>query len=147
MTKKEFKVITTKCFTAHGCEAHKKNFVYEHKDMYIIFMLNKSYYSDYWFFDFNCSIKALHTELIFIDPDAANESHDFGLPPRLNLDEISPIALVPEKLDANKYEDALDKTLKNFLEKVNKKGLEFIKEIYKKKKGLKPKAREFLGLK
>jgi len=145
MTKKEFKAITTKCFTALDCKAYKKNFVYEHEDMYIIFELYKSYYSDCWFLDFNCSIKALHSELIFTGPDAANESHDFGLPPRLVLEGIR--SITPEELDAKKYEDALNKTIKDILEKVNAQGLKFIKDVYKKRKGLKPNAREFLGIK
>ncbi|MDR2866946.1 MAG: hypothetical protein LBV13_06085 [Methanomassiliicoccaceae archaeon] len=141
MLKKEFLESSGNIFRAFGCKQYKRKFVYDHEDMYITFFLIRSNYSEAYYFDFNCTIKALHPG---IKPsEILEKDFDFILYPRwILLPKMIPLQL--DLVDVQKYEKILKKELERFLKKVNKKGLRFLKE-YGRGHALGEKAEELLS--
>jgi len=131
--------ITARVFETENCKQQKKQFIYEHKDIYVIFMLIKSNYSDCYFIDFNCSIKALHQKFII-----SEENYDIVLQPRITL--LSGVTQLKfEEMDKEKYEKILLETITDILHKVNKEGLVFVKKLEKEGYVLEKKAKEYLS--
>ena len=106
MTKNEFIDITSQCFAEQNCVQNKKQFAYEHENMYLVFILIKSNYSDCYYIDYNCSLKTLHPKFDFSDT-----YYDIILQPRLTLSN-GITQLKYEEMDALKYEEILRKTIK-----------------------------------
>ena len=123
MTKNEFLEMTKKGFNLFGFKQHKKIFTYEHEEFFIHFILLRSNYSDCYYLDINCSIKALHEDIMPED-----KYFDFVGQPRITILD-GPCQLKPEELNAEKYRVTLHNTIKTVLGNINKKGLSFIKEL------------------
>ena len=125
MTKQEFIKSTAKVFESFGCKRHKKVFSYEHEDFYLFFILIKSNYSDCYYLHINCAIKGLHSVIA-----PKEEYYDLLSYPRITL--LNGIwQLMPEELEADKYEEVLRKTIEVILERVKKRGIRFVKDLEK----------------
>lgn len=126
MLKEEFIIVTTQCFEKFNFIRLNRLFAYKHKDFYIIFILFRSNYSNCYLLDYNCSIKALHNDNYFLE-----ENWDIVLRPRVTLTNGA-TQIKPEEYERKEYEGSLMMTINNLLNKINKKGLNFIKKLEKK---------------
>jgi hypothetical protein len=143
MNKEEFMEAAASVFKAFGCKKYKNKFVYDHEDMYITFMLTRSSFSESYYHDIHCTIKALHPE---IRPSEIRwKDSDFLIYPRFR---VTPPTIATEiaKFDAEKYKELLQNNLEPFLKEVNKKGLLLFKECEEKRKvRMKEYAKELLS--
>ena len=111
-----------------NCKQYKKTktFSYEQEEFFLFFILLRSNYSDCYYLDINCSIKALHLELT---PEINN--CDLVGQPRIKLLDDRTCQIKPEELEKNQYELNLYNTIKTILANADKNKLLFVKNLEK----------------
>ena len=126
---KEFHKINDKCFEINGCKKINKNYIYEGHDVFIIFMIIKSNYSSCYYIDYNFVVKSIHSAVSIASLTVSD--FDFILQPRLILHDGT-TQLLLNNLTKESYEMNLKIDISNLIQRVERYGLVFIKELVKK---------------
>ena len=125
MTQKEFIDSTNRFFQSHNFIRKGRKFAFELNDMFVVFVLLKSYYCDCYYIDYNISLKELHKEFDFSD-----KCFDIILRPRLTLAD-GKVQLKPEEMENDEYINALQPTVTKLLDKISADGVKFLKRLQK----------------
>jgi len=130
MTKQEFKNVTKDCFKNYGFIINKNTFLLDLPELIFAVFLDKSNFGEYYYINFNFSIKQLHSEIGDIKNAGKWDNLDLAGHSRFTIfpaDSPHYYQLHYENLCAIEYKEALSAFLATFFEPVKKHGLKHMK--------------------
>lgn len=128
ISSKEFRKINDKCFVSKGFKKLNKFYVFETRNLFVIFIILRSYYSDCYYIDYNFIVKAAHPNTT--TASISEDDFDFILQPRLTLNDGTAQLKLPN-LIAQTYESNLCDSISSFIHEISLSDIDYLRKLLK----------------